>query len=304
MQSLPVVVLVDSNMVVKDRIRKILADQDVTIYEALSRNELLDVLTENKYQVDLIVTDIEIDTDRSFDGLSLIKLVQSKSDTIPVMVLTSESKKEVITKYLRQGTADYVLKPFEDNYLKEKILKHISIESLTEFTVLKFSLKNYLNHEIYKAQKGGYNFTLLKISFSLNPGFAEIEAANEFYKHSKAVYREIKSLFWESDLYIQHGYHSHLGFFPFCNHQNSKVIADKIMAKYQEYQRQDPDMQRYEITQNYSTYPTDGETAADLLKALEKRPVETQDEEKTTAETPVHNGDRENKKEHNDDRLS
>lgn len=276
MQSLPVVVLVDSNMVVKDRIRRILADQDVTIHEALSRSELLDILKDNKDQIDLIVTDIEIDTDRSFDGLSLIKLVQSKSDTIPVMVLTSESKKEVITKYLRQGTADYVLKPFEDNYLKEKILKHISIESLTEFTVLKFSLKNYLNHEIYKAQKGGYSFTLLKISFKLNSAFSGIESSNEFYKHSKAVYREIKALFWESDLYVQHGYHSHLGFFPFCNHENSKVIADKIIAQYQAYKLKDPEMQRYDITQNFSTYPTDGENATDLLKALENRAEEKQ----------------------------
>lgn len=273
MESLPVVVLVDSNVVVKDRIRKILADQEVKIYEALNRRELLEILAENKYQVDLIVTDIEIDTDRSFDGLSLIKLVQSKSDAIPVMVLTSESKKEVITQYLRQGTADYVLKPFEDNYLKEKILKHISIESLTEFTVLKFSLKNYLEHEIYKAQKGNYSFSLLKISFQLSSQMAE--ASNEFYKHANAVYREIKSLFWDSDLYIQHGYHSHLGFFPFCNQENSKIISDKIIRKYEEYQLSDPEMQNYVIKQTYSTYPIDGETPVDLLAALEARTTET-----------------------------
>lgn len=273
MESLPVVVLVDSNVVVKDRIRKILADQDVAIYEALNRRELLEILSENKYQVDLIVTDIEIDTDRSFDGLSLIKLVQSKSDTIPVMVLTSESKKEVITQYLRQGTADYVLKPFEDSYLKEKILKHISIESLTEFTVLKFSLKNYLEHEIYKAQKGHYSFTLLKINFQLNSQTAE--ASNEFYKHAKAVYREIKSLFWDSDLYIQHGYHSHLGFFPFCTQENSKIISDKIIRKYEEFKLSDPEMQNYTINQTFSTYPIDGETPADLLEALEARNTQT-----------------------------
>ncbi len=273
MESLPVVVLVDSNVVVKDRIRKILADQDVAIYEAFNRGELLKILKENKYQVDLIVTDIEIDTDRSFDGLSLIKLVQSKSDTIPVMVLTSESKKEVITKYLRQGTADYVLKPFEDNYLKEKILKHLSIESLTEFTVLKFSLKNYLDHEIYKAQKGHYSFTLLKISFQLNK--QATEASNEFYKHAKAVYWEIKSLFWDSDLYIQHGYHSHLGFFPFCTRENSKIISDKIIRKYEEFKASDPEMQNYDIIQTASTYPVDGETTAELLEALEAKNAET-----------------------------
>lgn len=271
MESLPVVVLVDSNSVVKDRIRKILSDQDITIYEATSRQDLHSIMEENKNQINLIVTDIEIDTERSFDGISLIQMVKSKSDTIPVVVVTSESRKDVITRYLREGSADYILKPFEDNYLKEKLLKHINVESLTEFTVLKFSLKNYLEHEIYKAKKGGYSFTLIKISFHLNADAEALESSNEFYKHAKAVYREIKSLFWDSDLYIQHGYHSHLGFFPFCTHENSMVISDKIIKKYEEFKLCDPEMQNYDITQTYSTYPTDGETPADLLEALEAR---------------------------------
>jgi CheY-like chemotaxis protein len=273
MDSLPVVVLVDSNSVVKERIRKILSDQDITIYEASSRQDLLGIMEQNKNQINLIVTDIEIDTERSFDGISLIQMVKNKSDTIPVVVVTSESRKDVITRYLREGTADYILKPFEDNYLKEKLLKHINVESLTEFTVLKFSLKNYLEHEIYKAKKGNYSFTLLKISFQLNS--QDAEASNEFYKHAKAVYREIKSLFWDSDLYIQHGYHSHLGFFPFCTEENSKIISDKIIRKYEEFKLTDPAMQNYVINQTYSTYPIDGETPADLLEALEARNTET-----------------------------
>ena len=273
MESLPVVVLVDSNSVVKERIRKILSDQDVTIYEASSRQDLIDIMEQNKNQINLIVTEIEIDMERSFDGISLIQMVKNKSDTIPVVVVTSESRKAVITRYLREGTADYILKPFEDNYLKEKLLRHINVESLTEFTILKFSLKNYLEHEIYKAKKGNYSFTLLKISFQLNTRASE--ASNEFYKHAKAVYREIKSLFWDSDLYIQHGYHSHLGFFPFYTQENSQIISDKIIRKYEEFKLNDPEMQNYDINQTYSTYPSDGETPAELLEALEARNPET-----------------------------
>lgn len=270
MESLPVVVLVDPNRVVKERIRKILADQDIAIYEALNRQELKGIMKENDNQINLIVTDIEIDTQRHFDGISLIQMVKKKSDTIPVVVVTSESRKEVITEYLRQGTADYILKPFEDNYLKEKLLKHINVESLTEFTVLKFSLKNYLDNEIYKAKKGAYNFTLLKISFQLKAETEE-EVSNTFYRHAKTIYREIKSLFWDSDLYIQHGYHSHLGFFPFCNHENSKVISEKIIGKFEDYKLINPDIQNYEINQTFSTYPIDGESPLDLLEALEVR---------------------------------
>lgn len=274
MGNLPVVVIADPNVVVKHRIRRILADQDIKIYEAFNRDEMNNVLLENNNKVDLIVTDIEIDMNNSFDGISLIKLVKSKSDAIPVVVLTSVSKKDVITKYLLEGTADYILKPFEDDYLRGKLLKYINIETLTEFTVLKFTLRNFLESEIYKAKKGNYNFSLLMISFNMNLNENENQTSDGFYKFAEPIYKEIKSMFWESDLYIQHGYQSHLGFFPFCNQENTKVIADKIFTKFEQFKNTDPRMKNFTINQFFTTYPADGETAVDLLNALAKRGTE------------------------------
>lgn len=269
MNRTPVMIIVDSNIMVKDRIRKILSDQEMIIHEALNRRELLNLMEEHKNNVDLIVTDIELDTDRDFDGISLIRVVKSRSDMIPVVVLTSESRKDVITQYLMAGSADYILKPFEDQYLKEKLLRHINIESLSEFTVLKFSLMNYLEHEIYKAKKGRYAFTLVKNSFVLQEDLGEDAANHDFYRYARDVYKTIKELFWESDLYIQHGYHSHLGFFPFCDHASSRILSKKIAEAYQTYQMTHPEMLDYTLVQRFSTYPSDGETPGELLAALE-----------------------------------
>jgi len=268
MDNLPVLVISDPNIMVKHRIKNILANQEIKIYETSNRQELLQVLAENNNKVDLIITDIEIDMNDSFDGISLIKLVKSKSDAIPVVVLTSTSKKDVITKYLLEGTADYILKPFEDDFLREKLLKYINIENLTEFTVLKFSLRNFLESEIYKAKKGGYNFSLLKISFNMNSDEDPNHSNEGFYKYAKSIYTEIKSMFWESDLYIQHGYQSHLGFFPFCTHENTQVIAKKIHERFENFKIKDPKMKNISIVQSFATYPIDGETTIELLNAL------------------------------------
>jgi len=268
MENLPVLVISDPNILVKHRIKSILADQEIKIYEASNRQEILKVLTENNNKVDLIITDIEIDVNDSFDGIGLIKLVKSKSDAIPVVILTSTSKKDVITKYLLEGTADYILKPFEDDFLKEKILKYINIESLTEFTVLKFSLKNFLEGEIYKAKKGGYNFSLIKCSFIMNSDDDQSQSKDGFYKYAKSIYTEIKSMFWESDLYIQHGYQSHLGFFPFCSQDNTQVIAHKIIEKFDQFKATDARMSNISVIQSFATYPSDGETTTELLNAL------------------------------------
>ncbi|WP_170253842.1 response regulator [Acetobacterium paludosum] len=274
MKNLPIVILVDSNTVVKNRIRRILSEQGIVIYEAFSRQELLSIFDENKGKIDLIISEVEINTDRSLDGISLIKLVKSKSETIPVMILTAVSRKEVITQYLLEGASDYILKPFEDTYLKEKIFKHLNFETLTESTVLRFSLKTYLENELYKANKGSSCFTLLKISFKHNEEDNTKQSNLNFVEHSKKIYQEIKLLFWNADLYIQHSIHSHLGFFPFCNHENSQIIIEKITSKFEELKRTDPTIKNYTIKHAYATYPTDGESATELLKILETRSME------------------------------
>ncbi len=271
MDNAPVVVLVDPNTVVKQRIKSIFADQNIKIYEAGNRQDVLAIMSDHNYKIDLIITDIEINTDDSFDGISLIKLVKSKSSSIPVVVLTSISRKEVITRCLLEGTADYILKPFEDDYLREKLLKYINVEKLTELTVLKFTLSNFLTGEIHKAKKGNYSFSLLLVNFNFVSDEGQGEIKNEFYKHAESIYKEIKSVFWESDLYIQHGFQSHLGFFPFCGKENTAVIGDKIAGRFEVFKASDPKLLNYSINRAFATYPEDGTTVSELLSALISR---------------------------------
>ena len=115
MLKVPVVVLVDPNTVIKKRIRNILSNQDIKIYEASNPQDVLKLLSENNNEINLFITDIEIDTNNAFDGISLIRLVKNRSNNIPVVVLTSISKKETITRCIMEGTSDYILKPFEDD---------------------------------------------------------------------------------------------------------------------------------------------------------------------------------------------
>lgn len=267
MDNLPVVVLAGHNTLVNSRIKNILANQNLKIYEAYNRRELFRILYQNN-NVDLILTEIEIDTKSSFDGINLIRQVKAKRSGIPVVVLTSICKKEVITRCLHEGASDYILKPFKDDYLKEKLLKYLDVEKLTESTVLQFNLKSFLEGEIHKAKKGNYCFSLLKLKFE---SIAEGGGANPnpcFHQHEESIYSELKSLFWESDLYIQHGYQCHLGFFPFCGQTNRKLIIDKIESRFKNYKSKEPNIKDYSIACTFASYPADGETASELLRYL------------------------------------
>lgn len=266
------IILIDQNTIVKSRIKDILAGQDmaensVKIYEASNRREVINILAENKNDVDLIVSEIEIDPSSSFDGVDLIKLVKSKRSSIPIVILSSVSRKDVITQCFRAGAADYILKPFKDETLKQRIVKYINLETLTESTALSFNLKSFLDGEIYKAKKGKYPFTLMLVNFETNTG-ENSSSRNSFYSYSDMIYQELKKSFWKGDLYIQHGFQSHLGFFPFCDQNHSKIVINKISYQLQELKETEPNIENYTAKCSFATFPTSGETAQDLLGIL------------------------------------
>lgn len=267
MEKTSVVILVEPNTIVKNRIKDVLSNHGIKIYEALNRQQVLRILLKTSYKVDLIVSEVDIDPFNNFNGINLIKMVKAKSSSIPVVVLTSNSKKEIITSCLREGASDYILKPFNDDNLRERLLKYINIEHLTESTVLTFNLKSFLDSEIYKAKKGCYFFSLMSLHFHSS---AENESASpySFYNYSELIHTEMKSLFWDSDLYIQHGFQSHLGFFPFCDEPHTKIILNKIEEKFENIKRSEPNLRNYYITHAFATYPTNGRSTAGLLKYL------------------------------------
>jgi len=266
MENMPVVVLLDHNTLVKSRIRNIFKDQDVKIYEAYDSRELLRILHVHNNKIDLVVT--EIDKNDDYNGLDIIRLVKSRSSSIPVVVLSSVSRKEVIAECLLEGASDYILKPFQDEYLKAKLLKYINFENLMESAVVQFNLKNYLESEIYKAKKKNYCFSLLKVQFDSCTEDESSPPKNGFRYYDELLYKEMKSLFWESDLYVRLGRQCHLGIFPFCGQENEEIIIEKIKFGFESCKSIEPGLRDYTISHSFAAFPADGETAAELLSNL------------------------------------
>ncbi len=263
-----VVVLAGHNTLVNSRIKNVFSGYSIKTYEVYNRRELFRILSQTKNNVDLILTEIEIDPKNGFNGVDLIQQVKAKRSGIPVVVLSSVCKKEVITQCLYKGASDYILKPFKNEYLMERLIKYIDIEKSTESTVLQFNLKDFLGSEIHKARKGQYCFSLLKIQFDSIEEKDTATSDHCFYHYEQAVYEEMKSLFWESDLYIQHGYQCHLGFFPFCDQNNKNIILGKIESQFENFKLREPNIRNYSIAYTFASYPKDGETASELLRSL------------------------------------
>lgn len=270
MSKTPVIALVDPNIMVKTRIHEFLAGENVEIVEIASPMALLSFMAERDYKINLIVTDIEIENNAGFNGVDILSLIRSKSSNIPIMILSSISKKETITRTILSGATEYILKPFEDDFLKKKIIKYLDLEILHEESVLRFNLADYLNSEIYKASKGRYSFTLLRVDFVL-ANVNNINKENSFYRHADSLYSAIKTLFWDGDLYIPYGFQSHLGFFPFSDNVSVLTVKEKIDKKYAAYVAAHPDISTYKLNHTCCCYPDDGYTSADLLKIVAEK---------------------------------
>jgi CheY-like chemotaxis protein len=71
-------------------------------------------------RVDLILLDIEMPDMSGFEVLEFIKKLPELKD-IPVIFVTSHVSTELITRAMKSGVKDYIMKPFEPEVLLRKV---------------------------------------------------------------------------------------------------------------------------------------------------------------------------------------
>ncbi len=69
---------------------------------------------------DLVLLDVTMPV---LDGPGMLAKMREQGITTPVLMLTSESKRSVVTSVMKNGIEDYILKPFQPDELRSKILK-------------------------------------------------------------------------------------------------------------------------------------------------------------------------------------
>jgi len=54
-------------------------------------------------------------------GFRLIRKIRNKNKAIPIIILTANNNRKVLIKAIFEGATDYILKPFEDLRIKNKV---------------------------------------------------------------------------------------------------------------------------------------------------------------------------------------
>ncbi len=74
--------------------------------------------------IDLVMTDWNMPNK---NGLQLLQEIRSGGSTVPVIMITTEAEAGRVKEAIAAGVSDYLAKPFDNDVLKQKIDKFISV---------------------------------------------------------------------------------------------------------------------------------------------------------------------------------
>lgn len=111
--------VIDDSATVRRVIRSFLATLGFETREACDGREGLEEL-HSMPEPDLVVVDWNMP---EMDGIGFIRRMRSEAvyDRVPVLMVTTESELSRVTEALNAGAGEYVMKPFTEEMLREKL---------------------------------------------------------------------------------------------------------------------------------------------------------------------------------------
>jgi len=62
-------------------------------------------------------------------GLEVIKEIRAMDSTVPIIMITTEAEKRRVLEAIQAGVSDYLVKPFTPDTLREKLDRHMTVET-------------------------------------------------------------------------------------------------------------------------------------------------------------------------------
>ena len=115
------IIIVDDEYLIRNLIRNCIDWDELEVEiigEASNAHECLSLIDKNK--PDIVLTDINMPLT---DGLDMSKHLLEKYPDIKVIVITGYDKFEYAKRSVRLGISDFILKPIDDEELKEAVLR-------------------------------------------------------------------------------------------------------------------------------------------------------------------------------------
>lgn len=117
------ILVVDDSMSMRAIIKKVIAMSGFDVGEIAEAGNGLEALVKlNDFWADVVLTDIHMP---EMDGIKLLEKIKSDPMTaaMPVVMITTESRDEVVSGALAMGAAGYIKKPFRPEDIKALLVE-------------------------------------------------------------------------------------------------------------------------------------------------------------------------------------
>lgn len=269
------VVLLVNTIHMSNRINTLIQAENGLIHEAQEPLKFLSLIKELQDNIHLAIIDLDIGIE---EGFAILKKIKMRNPQLPIIIVSSNNKKDIFLKSIMAGVADYILKPFEDHFFSERVKRFMQPKS-EQFDegpqIISKSLDEYVKAEISKANKGKYAFSVSMTTFFKPVDEISLKQENEYKYLSDDLYKNLSELFWVTDTYIKYGNQSFIGIFPFCEQNNTSIIHNKITKRFAELQNADSKLEGYHIANAFVTYPSEGNDFEEMMSKLTTRLKET-----------------------------
>ena len=137
------ILIIDDNPDIRNIIRDLINETGYKTRVAANYNQALKEI--DKKLPDVAIIDVKLDKGDN-DGIELLSHIKKKNKDIPVIIISGHANIEMAIKSLKNGTFEFIEKPFDSDLLIFKIKKAIENYILKK-RIEKFSRKD-LDSEI------------------------------------------------------------------------------------------------------------------------------------------------------------
>lgn len=142
------IMVIDINATTAYRVKKLLENVQAEIISASTTYEAINRVGNLQSVLDMIIIDVNLGSE---DGFDLIVKLKEINPNLMVIIATSLNTRKSFVRAVRVGATDYILKPFEDDYFRMKMLSHIKL--INEAKSLPVTSAKQIDTSIYNAVK-------------------------------------------------------------------------------------------------------------------------------------------------------
>ncbi|MBN2852491.1 MAG: response regulator [Clostridia bacterium] len=241
------------------RIKKTLEDNGIQVIDVDNEEKLFTSLDKD-VDISIVILDVEVAEE---NAARLIKQTRKSVKDIPIIILSSGSDKQFYMKAMLQGATDFVIKPFNNDILIQKVFKYLNEDSNNGVEFITMDLNRYIKGELKKAEKGNFPISLMFLYFDNNEKY-DINSV----KNNSFIFKNMQDLFWDTDVFIRFASKYYLGVFPFCDEVNTKVVSNKLNTRFQELKEANSFLADYNLVQKFVSYPFDTIESDQVYKML------------------------------------